>query len=56
MQFDVCGGLIYISNKSKYLKTEMRDATAVKPNLYNLKSCFKYEDFLPDYFFISKTL
>ena len=35
MQCDVCGGIIYISNKSKYLKTEMRYATAEKINLYN---------------------
>ena len=43
MQCDVCGagGVIYISNKSKYLKTEMRYMTAVKTNLYNLKSSFK---------------
>ena len=34
MQCDVCGEVIYISNKSKYLKTEMRYATAVKTNLY----------------------
>ena len=32
-QYDVCGGVIYISNKSKYLETEMRYATVVKTNL-----------------------
>ena len=31
----------YISNKSKYLKTEMRYAIAVKTNLYNFKSSLK---------------
>ena len=41
MQSDVCGGVIYMSNKSKYLKTEMRYATAVKTNLYNFKGFFK---------------
>ena len=29
MQCDVCGGVIYISNKSKYLKTDVRYATAI---------------------------
>ena len=28
----VCGGVIFISNKSKYLKTEVRYATAAKTN------------------------
>ena len=37
---DVCGGVIYISNKSKYLKIEVSYATAVKTNLYNFKSSF----------------
>ena len=32
--------IIYISNKSKYLKTEMRYATAEKTNLYNYESFF----------------
>ena len=34
MQCDVtiCGGVIYISNKSKYLKTEVRYVTAAKIN------------------------
>ena len=41
MQCDVCGGVIYISNISKYLKTEMRYATAVKINFYNFKSSSK---------------
>ena len=42
MQCDVCGAVIYrISNKSKYLKTEMRYATDVKTNLYNWTSSFK---------------
>ena len=41
MQCDVCVGVIYISNKSKYLKTEMRYARAVKTNLHNSKSSFK---------------
>ena len=40
-QCDVCDGVIYMSNKSKYLKTEMRYATAAKTNLYNFKSSFK---------------
>ena len=40
IQCDVCGGVIHISNKSKYLKTDMRYATAVKINLYNFKSSF----------------
>ena len=40
MQCDVCEGVIYILNKSEYLKTEMRYATAVKTNLYNFKSPF----------------
>ena len=39
---DVCSGVIYISNKSKYLKTEMRYTTAVKSNLYNFKRSFKH--------------
>ena len=42
MQCDVCSGVIYISNTSKYLKAEMRYATAEKTNLYNLKYSFKY--------------
>ena len=39
---DVCRGVIFISNKSKYLKTEVRYlyATAVKTNIYNFKSSF----------------
>ena len=41
MQRDVCGGVVYISNKSKYLNTEVRYVTAVKTNLYNLKISFK---------------
>ena len=41
MQCDVCGGVIYISNKFKYLKTEVRYATAVQTNLYDFKSSFK---------------
>ena len=53
MQCDVCGGVIYKSNKSKYLKTEMRYAKAVKTNLYNFKSSFKYEGFLQTNVFIS---
>ena len=36
-----CGAVIYISNKSKYLKTEVRYAKSVKINLYNIKSSFK---------------
>ena len=32
--------MIYISNKSKYLNTDVRYATAVKTNLYNFKSSF----------------
>ena len=32
---------IYISNKSKYLKTEMRYARAVKTNLCNFERSFK---------------
>ena len=55
MQCDVCGGVIYISNKSKYLKTEMRYAIAVKTNLYNFKSSLKNKSFLQTYFFISYT-
>ena len=35
MQYDVRGGVIYISNKSKYLKNEVRYAIAVKTNLYS---------------------
>ena len=31
---DVCGGDTYMSNKSKYLKTEVRYAVAVQTNLY----------------------
>ena len=50
MHSDECCGVIYISNKSKYLKTEMRYAKAVKNNLYNFKSSFKWEDFLQTYF------
>ena len=46
MQCDVCGGVIYISNKSKYLKTKERYTQAVKNNLYNFKSSFKQEGFL----------
>ena len=43
MQCDVCGGVIYISNKSKYLKTEEDTyATAVKTNLCNFKSSIIY--------------
>ena len=49
MQCDISGGVICISNKSKYLKTEIRYARAVKTNLYNLKSSFKYEGFLQTY-------
>ena len=42
MECDVCGGVIFISNKSKYLKTEMRYTTVVlKTNFYNFKSSFK---------------
>ena len=41
MQCDVYGGVIYISNKSKYIETEVRYATAVKINLYNFKRSFK---------------
>ena len=41
MQCDVA-----VPNKSKYLKTEMRYARAVKINLYNFKSSFKEEGFL----------
>ena len=37
---DVYSGVIFISNKSKYLKTEVRYATAVKTNIYNFKSSF----------------
>ena len=37
----ICDGAIWISNKSKYLKTEVRYTTAVKINLYNFKSSFK---------------
>ena len=29
MQCDVCGGVIYISNQSKYLKTDVRYARVV---------------------------
>ena len=36
MQCDVGGGVIYKSNKSKYLKTEIHDT-----NLYNFKSFVK---------------
>ena len=52
MQCDVCGGVIYISNKSKYLKTEMRYARAVKINLYNFKISSKNKSFLQTNFFI----
>ena len=45
MQCDVCGGVTYISNKSKYLKTEMRYAGAVKTNLYNFKISFQIKGF-----------
>ena len=34
MQYDICGGVTYISKKSKYLKTEMKYATAIKTNTY----------------------
>ena len=37
---DVYSGVIFISNKSKYLKTEVRYPTAVKTNIYNFKSSF----------------
>ena len=37
----VCGGVIYIWNKSKYLKTEVRYARAVKTNLCNFKLLLK---------------
>ena len=37
----ICGGGIYISNKSKYLENEVRYARAVKSNLYNFKRSFK---------------
>ena len=44
---DVCGGVIYISNKSKYLKNEVRYPTAVKNNLFNnFKSSLELESFL----------
>ena len=39
--FNNYGGIIYMSNKFKYLKTEVRYATAVKTNLYNFKRSFK---------------
>ena len=52
MQCDVCEGVIYILNKSEYLKTEMRYVTAVKTNLYNFKSSFKEDGFLQTTFFI----
>ena len=45
MQCDVCGGVIYISNKSKYLKTEVKYATAVKTNLHNFKRFFEIRGF-----------
>ena len=41
MQCDVCCVVVFISNKSKYLKTEMRYATTVKTNLYNFKRSLK---------------
>ena len=41
MQRDVCGGVIYKSNKSKYIKTKMRYARAVKTNCYNFKSSLR---------------
>ena len=56
MQCDVCGGVIYISNKSKYLKTEMRYARAVKTNIYNFKSYLKNKGFFQIYSFIPYTL
>ena len=42
MQCDVRDGVIYISNKFKYFKTEVRYATAVKTNLYNFRCSFKH--------------
>ena len=52
IQCDVCGGVIYISNKSKYLTTEMRYATAVKTNLYNFKTFFSNKvSFKPNFSF-----
>ena len=50
-QCDVCGGVIYISNKSKYLKTEMRYARAVKINHYSFKRSFKWKGFPSNLFF-----
>ena len=38
MQCDVFGGVLYISNESKYLKIDVRYARAVNTNLYNFKS------------------
>ena len=37
----ICGGVIFISNKSKYLENEVRYARDVKSNLYNFKRSFK---------------
>ena len=55
MQSDVCGGVIYISNESKYLKTEVTYSRAVKNNLYNFKSYFKKEGFHQTKYFILYT-
>ena len=41
LQCDVCGEVIYTSNKFKYLENEVRYARAVKTNLYNFKGSFK---------------
>ena len=40
MQCDVCGGVIYTLNKSKYLKTDIRYARAVKTNRCNFTHKF----------------
>ena len=39
---DVCGAVTYISNRSKYLKTEVRYATDVKTNLKNFKVILRW--------------
>ena len=55
MQCDVCGGVIYISNKSKYLKTKMKYVRAVKTNSYNFKCSLKIKGFSSKKF-VSNTL
>ena len=45
MHRDVCSGVIYISNKSQYLKNDMKYERAAKTNVYNLKRSFTQESF-----------